>query len=225
MSTNEEVQQDLRTELRSCFATAHVQSRVPTSQEITATQSHYLDACIEEVLRCATTAIVTSRRATTDALVLGHIIPQGTKVLFMGHGGGILKKPSTIHDDLRSTAFRSTDNRERGTWDVEDIDVFNPRRWLTDAESTGLEVFDPSAGPHIAFGSGPRGCFGKKLAYLELKIAMVLLVWNFEMQSIPEAYSSWEARDHLTVCPARDRVQQRLICRDSIPQFSATFDL
>jgi cytochrome P450 len=67
--------------------------------------------------------------------------------------------------------------------------------------ATGAEVFDASAGPHMAFGAGLRGCFGKKLAYLELRLAIVLILWHFELGEVKGEYASFEAIDQLTHAP------------------------
>jgi cytochrome P450 len=43
------------------------------------------------------------------------------------------------------------------------------------------DEFDPSAKPVLAFGLGLRGCFGKRLAYVEIRILITLIIWNFEL--------------------------------------------
>jgi len=54
-------------------------------------------------------------------------------------------------------------------------------------------VFDPMAGPTLAFGLGPRGCFGRKFALLEMKILFSLMVWKFEFLEIPVELGRYEA--------------------------------
>jgi cytochrome P450 len=63
-------------------------------------------------------------------------------------------------------------------------------------------VFDQSAGPHIQFGGGPRGCFGKRLAYLELRLALVLSVWSYVFEPVEGHLGSFEAMEQLTHSPA-----------------------
>jgi len=118
-----------------------------------------------------------------------------------GHGGGVMQRPFEIDNKLRNETYLKSDGGKTGDWDPESIREFNPERWLVHDKANDSKVFDSSAGPHIMFGAGPRGCFGRKLAYLELRLAIVLIVWSFELQPVPEKYASWEAMDQLTHSP------------------------
>jgi cytochrome P450 len=201
LAANQAVQSNLRTQLRSTFSSAHAERRVPTAQEIATCQNHYLDACIEEINRCAATASFASRTAIRDTVLLGHFIPKGTKIACMTAGGGVLEPAFEIDDKLRSEQYHKAGGGKAGTWDVRDLKKFDPQRWLVRDKETGTEVYDSTAGPHIAFGAGLRGCFGKKLAYLELRLAIVLIIWHYELLPVPEEYATWEASDQLTHCP------------------------
>jgi cytochrome P450 len=200
LEANQDVQNKLRAELRSAFSSARSEGRVPTAQEVANVQSHYLDACIEEFIRCSRTAVVLSRTALTDVVVLGHVIPKGTMVL-LPTSGGTLEAPWKIDDKSRNQTYHNADGGKVGEWDKEGIEKFKPERWLVHDPDTNSKVYDAQAGPNIMFGAGPRGCFGKKLAYLELKLAIVLIVWSFELQQLPERYASWDAMDSLTHSP------------------------
>ena len=61
--------------------------------------------------------------------------------------------------------------------------------------------FDPKAGPNLAFSVGPRQCFGKKLAYLQLKIAVTLLLWNFEFGKLPDDMNQDEIVEKMVNLP------------------------
>jgi hypothetical protein len=54
-------------------------------------------------------------------------------------------------------------------WDDEGMSIFSPERWLVRHEKTGNVVYDATAGPALPFGLRMRGCFGRHLAYIELK--------------------------------------------------------
>jgi cytochrome P450 len=86
-------------------------------------------------------------------------------------------------------ARRSDTARKAGdlrAWDPANIGEFLPERWLKASEDQGLgetaegEVFHSQAGPMMGFGIGHRACFGRKLVYLDMQIALTLLVWKFE---------------------------------------------
>jgi cytochrome P450 len=200
LASAQHVQTKLRAELHSVFAAARAENRVPSAHEICTVHSDYLDACIEELLRCAQTANIITRTSTQDAVVLGHLIPKGTRIAMCGNGGGVLKPTFNISDSNRSGQYRKADGGKTGTWEPSTMTQFDPERWLV-PDATGKKVFDASAGPTIVFGAGPRGCFGRKLAYLELRLAIVLVVWTFVLNEVPEAYAGWEAMDGLTHAP------------------------
>jgi cytochrome P450 len=197
------VQTKLRSALRSTFAAAHSSKRVPSSTEIATSQIHYLDACIEEILRLACTGSMTSRTALKDAVVLGHVIPKGTMMMFAGAGGGILEPAFPIDDKLRSEFYHKSGGGKVGNWETATMQDFNPERWLVHDKNSNEKVFDGSAGPHVSFGAGLRGCYGKKMAYLELRMAIVLVLWHFELREVPEEYGGFEGLDQLTHSPVQ----------------------
>ena len=107
-------------------------------------------------------------------------------------------------------------------WDPETIGQFQPERWLKRRsdpiapsalsgqpyEFTDLK-YDSTAGPFFTFGGGPRGCFGRKLAYLELRIVIAVLVWNFEFHSCPPELSSYKGINKATTIPEQCFVKLR----------------
>ncbi|KAJ8114665.1 hypothetical protein OPT61_g3509 [Boeremia exigua] len=199
------VQTKLRNELRSAYAAASTDGRAPTAHEIATTSIQYLDACIEEFVRYSQTAPFTSRTTTTDAVVLGHVIPKGTLVVMLGGSGGVLKPSHKIPDALRSPAYRNARGGKVGEWEEsspEKMAAFNPERWLR-TDTDGNVVFDSTLGPHLGFGGGPRACFGRKLAYLELRLAIVLVLWHFELQKVPDHLDSPEPMEQLTHLPVQ----------------------
>ncbi|KAJ5063697.1 cytochrome P450 [Bipolaris maydis] len=86
-------------------------------------------------------------------------------------------------------------------WDEKGMDEFYPERWLM-LDDNGRAEFNSVVGPTLPFSLGLRGCFGRKLACLELKMLTTLLVWNFELQCSPEGLSSYESLEGLTRKPS-----------------------
>ncbi|KIX09319.1 uncharacterized protein Z518_00398 [Rhinocladiella mackenziei CBS 650.93] len=196
-----QAQSTLRSRLRTAYVSAAADHRNPTVEEITKISVPYLDATIEEMFRAACIFPGVARNATVDTTVLGHAIPKGTDVFLFQTGPGFFSAPFPIPDSQRSESSLNA-RYQVGSWtpEAEDMTAFRPERWLVKDEN-GNEAFDAMAGPHLAFGLGPRACFGRRLAYLQMRIIVVMIVWNFELKPTPEAWSSWEAVDKLTTQP------------------------
>ncbi|KFY72655.1 hypothetical protein V499_07239 [Pseudogymnoascus sp. VKM F-103] len=66
---------------------------------------------------------------------------------------------------------------------------FIPERWLGDSRfaSDAKDVLQP-------FSVGPRNCIGKSLAYAEMRLILVRLLWNFDLQLVPDS-KSWEGQE------------------------------
>ncbi|KAK2732569.1 cytochrome p450 monooxygenase [Colletotrichum kahawae] len=194
-----EEQTKIRADLRASYGAAWQQKRLPTADELTK-HAPYLDAFIEEVLRfnCPVVTIMVTTRQ--DTVVLGHPIPGDTQV-FLNLTGPSLNMPSvSVDEEVRSlTSQKHRPSREN--WDDLDPDVFRPERWIVE-EAGGRIRFDPSRGPTLAFSAGNRGCWGKRLGYLELRIVLTLLIWSFELE-VPEQLVSWETYDSLVTAPKR----------------------
>ncbi|KAK1540877.1 cytochrome P450 monooxygenase [Colletotrichum paranaense] len=203
LTDNPDAQRRLREALRQCLPVAVEQRRNPTHEEIIKTIIPYLDATIEEILRFAGTTSVTDREAMQDTTILGHHIPKGTNVMMVTVGKSILKPAFEIPDTLRSKTALDASSRVR-SWESSPYPVedFKPERWLVksdkDPEKT---LYDATAGPQMAFGLGPRACFGRRLAYLELRMLTALLIWNFDFLSCPPELSDYRGYDGLTVKP------------------------
>jgi cytochrome P450 len=197
------IQSRFRSALQQAFPAAKEERRAPTATEITSAHSPYIDAVIEEAIRTSLTAPGISRSALVDTTLLGHRIPKGT-VIFMMNNGPDYKSPGLpIAEELRSESCRAVEKDKRvGSWsgDAAQMSAFTPERWLVkDAE--GKDKFEPTAGPTLSFGLGPRGCFGRRLAYLELRIMLVMLFWTFEFKQVPAELNSFAQIDKLTSKP------------------------
>ncbi|KAL8739685.1 MAG: hypothetical protein Q9190_007537 [Brigantiaea leucoxantha] len=93
LTDNPNAQRKLRDELQPSFRQAQAEERDPTVQEVTSTRIPYLDATIEEVLRCACTSPFVDQQATVDTELLGHRIPRGPVALALLEGPS-MKSPA-----------------------------------------------------------------------------------------------------------------------------------
>ncbi|KAI7774563.1 cytochrome p450 [Diaporthe eres] len=192
------VQKKLRAIMHQAFG---ADNGVPTAVQISTTDMPYLDAVVEEMVRCASTGPGVMRIAT----LLGHRIPKGIDVFMMSNGPGYMA-PNTVNESIpehaRSDSSRANKDRALPLWDDGDITVFRPERWIK-TDDKGVETFNIHAGPVMQFGGGLRGCFGKKLAYVEMKIFVALMLWSFDLEVVPEKLRGFEAFDSLTHKPKK----------------------
>ena len=154
---------------------------------------------MEEILRCSTKAGAV-RVAKEDTDVLGYHIPAGTEVFMLNNGPGFMSPGFEIDESRRTPSSQANKDNSGGEWDPADMGAFDPDRWLTRDEK-GAEVYNPRAGPQLAFGLGPRSCFGRKLAYVELRIMLVLILWHFELKKPPPELCGYAGEDTLTYIP------------------------
>lgn len=199
LSGHPHVQQKLRQSLRAAYADAAAQRRQPAVTEITKSQVPYLDAVIEESLRLSGPITAVVRQAQVETTILGHRVPKGVEVLIPLRGPSITQAPFVIDESLRSDSSQSH-SHVRGSWD-DNPEAFIPERWLK--YDGGSAAFDSQSGPFLSFSTGTRGCFGRRLAYLQLKVLMVLLLWNLELGVLPEELQSFDAVDGLMTKPAK----------------------
>ncbi|KAI0098779.1 cytochrome P450 [Nemania sp. FL0031] len=192
LADNPCTQDKLRAALHTSFPEALQEKRAPTYQELAKARIPYLDAIVEEVLRHANTIAFVVRQALQDTTVLGHHISKGTEIFLMANGAGYLEPNIDVPDTVRSPGARRSEGKAlTGRWDDDDISAFRPERWLKPGPTS--EIFDSMAGPQLAFGLGPRGCFGKKLALQTLKMQFALIVWHFKLLPTPPQLSGYDS--------------------------------
>ena len=63
-------------------------------------------------------------------------------------------------------------------------DMFRPERWLGNDEKYLNDRLNAS----LPFGTGPRVCIGRNLAYLEMRLILCHLLWNFDIELDREKY-------------------------------------
>jgi cytochrome P450 len=199
LAAHQEVQKELRRTLRHALPLALSEARQPTAKELIKAQMPYLDAVVEEVLRLATPIRSIFRVAKMDAMILGHHVPKGTQLILMVYGPDITTPGFGVKEEIRSTSSQSYKDSV-GTWESGDEHQFDPERWLKKSDG-GNQRFDAQAGPTLAFSAGVRGCFGKRLAYLEMRLLLSLLIWNVELLPLTEGENSFAPMDGLGIKP------------------------
>lgn len=223
LADNQVPQTQLRSILQDSFSAAKSENRNPSVGEITGTSIPYLDAVIEEIFRQSGTSPAVDRQTTTDTQVLGYHVPKGTIMLMLTQGPSLRSSAFKIDETRRSQSCQAAkqDGRYRTEWDPLDIDLFKPERWLVPASSTSMlgetekrdleYQFDGGAGPMLSFGLGMRGCFGRKLGYLELRILITLIVWNFELLPCSKDLSGYGCKMGVTTKPKDCYVRLRKV--------------
>ena len=59
---------------------------------------------------------------------------------------------------------------------------FRPERWVAGEAGSTEESVARAESAFCAFSTGSRGCVGKNLAWLEMRIIMAKVIWTFEVQ-------------------------------------------
>ncbi|KAF1999193.1 cytochrome P450 [Amniculicola lignicola CBS 123094] len=188
-----DIQTKLRSAVHAAFSTAHAEKRVPTHAEMLKTRVPYVDAVIDEVLRLHAT--IMSRMALRDTQIFGKHIPKGATVWMLCNGPGF---HSPSFDDAIKKRGPSTETDFSKDWDESrDMFTFEPERWLRPKKgvaATDEDVeFNANAAPQAAFGLGMRGCWGRKLAYVELRMLVALVVWHFDLLPVTPALNNTPA--------------------------------
>ncbi|KAH7400489.1 cytochrome P450 [Cadophora sp. MPI-SDFR-AT-0126] len=131
-------------------------------------QLTYLNAVIEEGLRIHPPVPTGLLRTVpkNGDTVDGYLVPGGTAV------------------SVGSWAASHNENNFR------DADSFIPERWIDRAYDSDLKK---AAQP---FSLGPRGCIGKHLSYLEMRIILARLLWNFDIVSVDGA-PNWNPENEM----------------------------
>lgn len=175
---------------------AAAENRQPTHVEITESATPYLDAVLQEMIRLGNITPLLDRECTEDTVIFGHHVPKGTFIFIANKGPGFTEPGIRTDEGLRSDSCRAAlqGGKTRVLQDSDEIlmDQFRPERWLTRDKTSGKDVFDIAAWPAMPFSLGIRSCFGRKLAMMELKIIVSMLVWVFEFLPCAEAISSYD---------------------------------
>lgn len=194
------VQQKLRKVLQEAYPKALKEKRSPTREELMDVVPPYAEAFMSEALRYQSPVPINGRTATCDTTILGFPIPKGCNVSTMTRGPSY-RLPSYAAPDSVRTESCLKDDKTSPLLDADDMGEFKPERWFVTKQGNGDKVYDAMAWPNPSFGFGQRSCFGKRLAYLEYRMLLTMIVWNFEFLDTPEELSTWGARASVTYRP------------------------
>ncbi|KAF9870960.1 cytochrome p450 [Colletotrichum karsti] len=186
LADNQVEQSKLRQTLKNVFMGLPNHTS-PSALEILSSSIPYLDGALEEILRFANTVPLLARSATVDTTILGYHVPKGSHIMCNAQ---FMNEPLGVLDESRSESSQTAwERRKGGDFSMQNISKFMPERWIKKTEE-GIEEFDAGALTRLQFSLGVRGCFGRKLAMQQLRIFLVLLVWNFEFLPVPDDLNS-----------------------------------
>lgn len=162
---NPEIFKKLKDELRTaCKTESDVNMDVLSSLP-------YMNACIEEGLRIFPPVPIGLLRTVPKggSLIDGHAVPGGTSVCVSSWGAAHSKA------------------------NFADPDTFIPERFLDTPDSKARFSNDikKAAQP---FSTGPRGCIGRNLTYVELRLILGALLWNFDLE-FSDGAPLWDPKD------------------------------
>ncbi|KAK8847633.1 hypothetical protein IAR55_005492 [Kwoniella newhampshirensis] len=218
MTNHPEVQRKLRDHL--IHRLPWIKDRRPGFVELNATNVPYLEAVVHETLRLSRTAGGVARETKEDILVLGRTIPKGSTIVLPTSVGcqdlsdvapdtqyldkatddydatwiDEKARPGGLDDTGRSEGDGSS--RKVGYWKSGTGLLFDPERWM-DKDGN----FDLHAGPSMPFSLGQRGCFGKNLAMLELRVFIAQLNIAFFFAPISDEQNGFQRVETVTSHP------------------------
>jgi cytochrome P450 len=182
---NENALKNLQEEVRTAFSDV---SQITYSAKLTGLT--YLKACIDEAMRLAPPVpglldrLVLPGGATID----GHELPAGTVV-------GVAAYAAHHNETYFPKPFE-----------------YIPERWIASekpSQSAGFTVspqtIEAAKSAFHPFSSGPRGCVGKNMAYMELYTAVASAVFLFDMELKKDDHSGEGGSGHWAGVKGRQR--------------------
>ena len=148
----------------------------------TLTRMPYLKAWLRKTLRLYLVLSAIPRRPKEDIILEGYHIPGGTaQVEFLVQ---LIGKDESI---------------------FEDAEAFKPERWLRNKDTALIESAEAFAS--LPFGFGTSMCLGRRIAKLELHLAMARIVQQFDISHPPEAENMQPLIRGVTITDRPVRVQ------------------
>lgn len=158
LSRSPEVQKKLAQEIQATF-TGYDEIKAGTKLQ----SCKYLTAFLHEAMRMSPPVPAEPSREVLQGgtTVNGHYFPQGSLV---------------------STAFWAMHyNKEYYPEPLR----FRPERWIVGAAESSAESVALAESAFCAFSAGSRGCVGKNMAWLEMRIVMAKTLWKYKIKQDP----------------------------------------
>jgi cytochrome P450 len=158
LARNPEIQDKLAKEIMSTFSSYDEIKAGPKLQGC-----KYLTAFLMEAMRMAPPVSAEPPREVREGgtTVDGHYFPAGT---------------------LLSTAFWAQHyNKDYYPEPMK----FRPSRWIEGEEGSTTDSVALAESAFCAFSTGSRGCVGKNMAWLEMRIVLAKTLWKFEVKQDP----------------------------------------
>ncbi|RIB20329.1 cytochrome P450 [Gigaspora rosea] len=125
-------------------------NHIPSFEELD--QLKFLECVFKEALRITPPSPLITRYNLKDEIMNGYVIPKNTPLIIPSY--------AIHHDPL--------------IWG-EDVESFNPSRWLDPNIKSKI-----SNSNFIPFSAGPRSCLGMRMAHLELKTFLTIIIRNLK---------------------------------------------
>ena len=157
----------------------------PTFEEIA--KLDYVEACAHETMRLKPVAPILPLETLREVTIGDVRIPAGIIVT------SVMRRDSVSDRHLPRAA------------------AFDPERWLSAAADSSTPNANSAKRVSMPFGAGPRICPGRYLALLEMKMAMAVLLGNFDIENVATP-DGLEAREHLafTMVPVGLRMRLKI---------------
>lgn len=124
-----------------------------------------------------------TNQSTTNLEYLNAVINEGLRIFPPVSGHLERTSPGAVVDEkwipkgTHVHVCARTMTRSPKYW--KNGDTFIPERWIGKNDEDVLEASKP-------FSIGPRGCIGKNLAYMEMRMILAKLVWRFDLELVNE---------------------------------------
>lgn len=168
LSRHPAIQEKLAREIASTFSSYDEIKAGPKLQNC-----KYLTAFLHEAMRMAPPVAAEPPRMVREGgtTVDGHYFPEGT---------------------LLSTAFWA--QHYNADYYPEPL-RFRPERWILGEEGNTAESVALAEKAFCAFSTGSRGCVGKNMAWLEMRIVLAKTLWRYEIIKDPKSNLGGGSRD------------------------------